>query len=76
MKNATGELQREIQNSATEIQREMNTQGQVDELKDVANDLHSRIVEGVDSKEIAEVEPEIAEEQPENPLKPDESIKR
>lgn len=77
MKNATGELQREIQNSATEIQREMNTQGHVDELKDVASDLKSRILEGVKTDDVAAefVDPR-PEEDPNNPLKPDDSVLR
>jgi len=77
MKNATSEIQKEIQKSATEIQREMNTQGHVDELKETANDLHKRIMEGVNTDDVAQNDPPRPEEDdPDNPLKPEESVKR
>lgn len=74
MKNATSEIQREIQNSATEIQREMNTEGAFDDLKASADDLQKRIIEGTKIDE--DVDPPRPEDDPNNPLKPDDSYKR
>lgn len=75
MKNATSQIQKEIQNSATEIQRDMNVDGALDDLKASAEDLQKRIIEGTniddDSKPV--VRPE---DDPDNPLKPDDSFKR
>lgn len=75
MKNATSELQREIQNSAAEIQRDMNADGALDDLKATADDLQKRIMEGtkIDDDEQPVVRPE---DDPNNPLKPEESFKR
>lgn len=74
MKNASSELQREIQNSATEIQREMNTEGALDDLKASADDLQKRILEGTKIDE--DITPPRPEDDPDNPLKPEDSYKR
>lgn len=78
MKNATSQIQKEIQNSASEIQREMNMDGALDDLKQGANDLQKRIMEGVnldDDNSTASL-PERPEEDPNNPLKPEDSFRR
>ena len=80
MKNATSQLQKEIQNSATEIQRDMNADGALDELKSTADDIGKRIIEGTKIDEndnpIAESLPERPIDDPNNPLKPEDSFKR
>lgn len=75
MKDATAEIQKEIQKSTTEIQRDMNTEGALDDLKASANDLQKRIMEGtkIDDDDKPVVRPE---DDPNNPLKPDDSFKR
>jgi sec-independent protein translocase protein TatA len=75
MKNATSQIQKEIQNSSTEIQREMNATGALDDLKETAQDLQKRILEGtkIDGEETVVVRPE---DDPNNPLKPDDTFKR
>jgi len=75
MKSATTELQKEIQSSAAEIQRDINAAGALDDLKEGAENLQKRIMEGAS---LEETEP-IAEEpkaEENNPLTPDESLKR
>lgn len=74
MKNATGEIQREIQKSATDIAREVNAQGHLDDLKAAADDLTKRITEGVKTDE--DITPPRPEDDPNNPLKPGDSYKR
>jgi sec-independent protein translocase protein TatA len=74
MKNATSELQREIQNSTSEIQRDMNTQGALDDFKEAASDIQKRIVEGTKIDE--DITPPRPEDDPDNPLNPDNSVKR
>jgi len=75
MKDATAEIQKEIQKSATEIQRDMNAEGALDDLKATADDLQKRIMEGtkIDGEETTVVRPE---DDPDNPLKPEDSFKR
>lgn len=78
MKNATGQIQKEIQNSTAEIQRDMNVNGALDDLKESANDIGKRILEGTkieDDNTTASL-PERPEDDPDNPLKPEESFKR
>src|ERR1044071_4924751 len=60
MKNATGEIQREIQKSATEITRDLNAQGHLDDLKEAADDLSKRLAEG------AKIDEDITPPRPED----------
>ncbi len=78
MKDATTQIQKEIQNSTSEIQREMNVNGALDDLKESANDISKRILEGtkIEDENTTASLPERPEDDPNNPLKPDDSFKR
>jgi sec-independent protein translocase protein TatA len=78
MKDATTQIQKEIQNSTTDIQREMNVNGALDDLKEGAQDLQKRILEGtkVEDENSTASLPERPEDDPDNPLKPGDSFKR
>lgn len=77
MKDATTQIQKEIQNSTADIQREMNVNGALDDLKEGAQDLQKRILEGtkIEDDKTASL-PEQPEDDPDNPLKPGDSFKR
>jgi sec-independent protein translocase protein TatA len=91
MKNATAEIQKEIERSATEIQRDVNIGEQTDELKEAADKMRNGIKEGLNTLEqhyssdnkpadetsVTPVTPaETTEEEPPNPLTPPNAIKR
>lgn len=87
MKNATAELQKEIEKSATEVQRNMNIEEETAGLKDAADTLKKGIADGLKNLENAYSEPKTepkteekeegsVSEEPENPLAPPDAIKR
>jgi sec-independent protein translocase protein TatA len=82
MKNATAEIQREIEKGATEIQRDLNLGEEISDLKKATDKLTGSLKESLDAiEEHHHPKTEIAEEgnegpEPENPLTPPEAIKR
>jgi sec-independent protein translocase protein TatA len=78
MKDATTQIQKEIQNSTAEIQREMNATGALDDLKEGAQELQKRILEGtkIEDESTTAALPERPEDDPDNPHKPEDSFKR
>lgn len=84
MKNATAELQKEIEKSATEVKRNMNVEEETSGIKEAADTLKKGISDGLKNLENAysekKTEP-VAEDntiadEPENPLAPPDAIKR
>jgi len=51
MKNATAEIQREIEKGATDIQRDINIKDGLDELKDATNSIKANLTEGISNIE-------------------------
>lgn len=91
MKNATAEIQREIEKGATEIKRDINIGNEIDELNNAADQLKNNIMEGIHAepekqqsepvKEVSEKEntplsDEKTEIEEEHPLMPPGSVKR
>lgn len=83
MKNATAEIQKEIEKSATEVQRNMNMEEEVSGIKEAADTLKKGVAEGIKNLENhynaspeADPNPEEPKTEPENPLIPPDAIKR
>lgn len=84
MKNATAEIQREIEKGSTEIQRDLNLGAEINELKDATDKIKKRISEGLndiedhhnDSKVVSSTLKEINEQEKDNPLVPPDAVKR
>lgn len=84
MKNATAEIQKEIEKSATEVQRNMNIEEETSGIKEAADTLKKGITDGLknlenhysEKKTEIKAEDESPSEEPENPLSPPEAIKR
>jgi sec-independent protein translocase protein TatA len=83
MKNATSEIQREIQKSATDIQRDVNLGKEGDEIQDAANNLKKHLSEGLtnienhyNEKPESESTSSPDDEDKDNPLVPPDAIKR
>lgn len=85
MKNATAEIQREIEKSATEVKRDMNLEEETSGIKEAADTFKKGIADGIKNLEnhyseknapaAEEIEKTPAEE-PENPLTPPDAVKR
>ena len=75
MKNATAEIQREIEKGATEVQKNINIEEEVKSIKDAAKSFQKRI-EDASNESIADKKPTDGENEPENPLAPPDAVKR
>lgn len=83
MKNATAEIQREIEKGAVDIQRDINVGDEISELKKATDKITGGIKEGLNAieehhnpKVEASATEESIEPEPENPLVPPDAIKR
>ena len=83
MKNATAEIQREIEIGSTEIQRDINISDEISELKKATEKITGGIKEGLNSieshhnsKEGLNVSKEKETIENENPLVPPGAVKR
>lgn len=84
MKNATAEIQKEIEKSATEVQRNMNLEEETTGIKEAADTIKKGISDGIKNLENHYSEKDNAEkneepkpvDEPENPLSPPDAIKR
>lgn len=83
MKNATAEIQREIEKGSAEIQRDLNLQKEMSELQEASDKISKRLRDGLkdmethyDTKETPTETKEISEPEKENPLVPPDAVKR
>jgi sec-independent protein translocase protein TatA len=80
MKNATAEIQREIEKGATEIQGDLNLKEEISEIKKATERITGGIKEGLNNLEEHHKSIDDVEQQPDtpenNPLVPPDAIKR
>jgi sec-independent protein translocase protein TatA len=79
MKNATAEIQREIEKGATEVQKNMNMEQEVKTIRDAAQGFKKNIEEGIHentgTENVKQIDA-IQNDEPENPLAPPDAVKR